>query len=100
MFDSEEGSILAMESAAENQTQFTLLVPQLIGPPPLKASAFAANVSIVANWTHCIACPASTSVSTNGPSLWIYTPVKGVMVSPSKVCQLSAYFFYLEFTAE
>jgi hypothetical protein len=78
---------MAVLSSDDNVTKLSLRAPCLIGPPPLMPGAGAVSISIFSDWNvgSCDSSPAPCNVSTKGADLWIYAPMLGVSVTPSKV---------------
>ena len=82
-----EGTVLSVLSSDDNATKLSLRVPCLIGPPPLMPGAGAIPVYIMSDWIpiYCDSGSVPCNASTDGANLWIYAPVRGVSVTPSKV---------------
>jgi len=78
------GSILSMNSRTENVTWFLLLVPRLVNTSQLLSHALSVPVSIeISLSNYSASCIEPTKISTDGPSLQVYTPIVGVMATPS-----------------
>jgi hypothetical protein len=88
-----EGIVLDVLSSDDNMTKLSLRVPCLIGPPPLMPGAGAIPVYIISDWSplYCDSSFAPCNVSTDGAQLWIYAPILGVSVTPSKVSETNSH---------